>query len=118
MSNFGTLTDYVSGHAMRPATAEEWRRTADVMATGKPDSFTGAWTGSDGRAVYVDGGPDAEVTVNDIRQLGLEAGQAGDGGQVALCEIALGDCDNEDEQDTAWTECARVILDNRANSVA
>jgi hypothetical protein len=114
--NWGTLTDYATGAAVRPATAQEWRRTADKLASRQSDSYTGAWD-EDGQAVWVDGGPDAEVSREDMRQLRDEAGSAGDSEQVALCNAALGETD-EDEQhqpdpDAAWIECASVILDTR-----
>jgi hypothetical protein len=59
-SEYGTVTDYASGEPVRPATRREWQMTADVIASGGPGSYTGAWPDMDGngRAVYVDGGPE------------------------------------------------------------
>jgi hypothetical protein len=57
-TGYGTLTDYATGEAIRPATEQEWRATMDKLASGESDSYTGAWLDADGRAVYVDGGPD------------------------------------------------------------
>lgn len=54
---WGTVTDYNRGTPLRPATREEWQRTADVLRSGAPGSYTGAWEEA-GRAVYVDGGPE------------------------------------------------------------
>lgn len=69
MTSYGTVTDYSTGAAIRPATAAEWRQTAGKLASGESDSYTGAWNDSDGLAVWVDGGPDAEVSDEDIRKL-------------------------------------------------
>lgn len=60
MSGYGTLTDYTTGQPLRDATAAEWQRTADKLASGDSDAYTGAWRDEDGRAVYVDGGPEPE----------------------------------------------------------
>jgi len=110
--DFGTLTDYATGEAIRAATAAEWRRTADAIASGTPQGTFDL----DGRAVWVEFGPDPEVGFYDIAALRDEAGQAGDMGQVRICNTAL------DEEaggyDEARAECVRVILDNRADSVA
>lgn len=46
-----TLTDYLTGEPIRPATREEWQRSADAARTG---DGTGAFT-LDGRAVFVAG---------------------------------------------------------------
>jgi len=46
-----TLTDYLTGEPIRPATREEWQRSADAARTG---DRTGAFT-LDGRAVFVTG---------------------------------------------------------------
>lgn len=117
MSDYGTITDYQTGEAIRPATLPEWRRTADKLNSGESDSYTGAWNDSDGQAVYVAGGPDAEVSDEDIRLLRDAAGSAGDTEQVRLCTIALGDGDEDDEhwtpRDDARLACAQVILDTR-----
>lgn len=117
MSDFGTVTDYHTGTAIRPATAKEWRWTADKLNSGESDARTGAWNDDDGQAVYVDGGPDAEISREDIRALREEAGNAGDGEQARLCACALGEGDEDDEHRTpagdAWYACAQVILDTR-----
>jgi hypothetical protein len=56
---WGMVTDYDRGTPLRPATREEWQRTADILAARHvPGWYTGTWE-EDGRAVYVDGGPDA-----------------------------------------------------------
>ena len=110
MSDYGTLTDYATGEPIRPATAQEWRRTADKLASGDSDAYTGAWD-DDGRSVYVDGGPDAGVTGADIAALEQEAAIAGDSEQVRLCRAATTD-------ETARAECVRVILDARMEMAA
>jgi hypothetical protein len=48
----GTLTDYTTGEAIRPATAAEH---AQSLAAGE----TGAYRDDDGRAVFVAGGPES-----------------------------------------------------------
>lgn len=69
--NFGTVTDYQTGQPIRPATAGEWRRTADTVNDNPgPGNYTGAWTDADGRTVYVDGGPEAEVSEQDVSEDG------------------------------------------------
>ncbi len=104
---YGTVTRYLDGVPLRPATAAEWRRTADMLASSRPGAETGAWVDKDGQAVYVDGGPDAGVSDAGIADLEAEAGSAGDSAMAALCRAALhGDTD-------ARAECARVILDAR-----
>jgi hypothetical protein len=113
---FGTLTDYATGTAIRPATAAEWRATADLVNNGTSAGLSGAWEDQDGRSVWVDGGPECEVSDRDIAELEQEAGQAGDGAQVDLCRKAAekdeyGNVADED----ARAECIRVILDNRVN---
>jgi len=50
----GTVTDYTTGDAIRPATAEELARTEAKLASGDSDAYTGAWTDTDGRTVFVD----------------------------------------------------------------
>ena len=75
-----------------------------------------------------------EITDTDIRDLQIEANDAGDLDQVAICLVALGDdCPDEDEdypiakpattpphcaltQDEAWAECVRVIEDAEAQA--
>jgi len=117
MSSYGIVTDYWTGEQIRPATAQEWRRTADLVSgadMNKPGGYTGAWD-DDGRAVWVDGGPVAEISADDVRALLAEAGSAGDGKMAALCERALID-DGSQESYEAGRECARVILDNRQES--
>jgi hypothetical protein len=52
--SYGTLTDYATGTAIRPATAEELARTEDKLASGDSDAYTGAFLDEDGRAVYVE----------------------------------------------------------------
>lgn len=59
---WGLVTDYSRGTPLRPATREEWQRTMDVLAArGKPGWYTGAWT-ENGRAVYVEGGPECSTS--------------------------------------------------------
>lgn len=102
-TSFGTLTDHATGLAIRPATAAEWRFSAAEVACGND---TGAWE-LEGRAVFTEGGPRAEVDDDDIRELEAEAGTAGDGDQVSLCREAL------DGDSAARLCCATVILDHR-----
>lgn len=109
---FGTVTDYATAQPVRPATVAEWRKTADKLAAGDCDSYTGAWDDEDGRVVYVDGGPDAGISDSDIAELEQAAANAGDSAQVSLCEAAL-----EDDSD-ARRECVRVILDTRIEFAA
>jgi hypothetical protein len=106
---FGTLTDYAAGTPIRPAMAHEWRTSADLVNDGTSAGLSGAWEDGDGRCVWVDGGPEAEVSDRDIAELEQEAANAGDNEQVKLCAAALGG--DED----ARAECVRVILDNRVN---
>lgn len=106
---FGTVTDYKTGDPVRPATAAEWRRTADAVASGQ---YTGAFA-LDGRAVFVDGGPEAGVSDDDIRELEQEAGSAGDLEMASLCRKAL-----DEDDDEARGECVQVILDTRAEFAA
>jgi hypothetical protein len=51
---YGTVTDYTTGAALRPATASELARTEAKMASGDSDACTGAWRDADGRIVFVD----------------------------------------------------------------
>ena len=119
-ATFGTLTDYTTGTAIRPATAEEWRFTALAVNGDKAGGETGAWQDDSGRAVWVDGGPAMDVTGTDIEELGREASQHGDYAQEDLCRIATGTWDPDEPQpageDDARAECVRVILDNRLNA--
>lgn len=114
MTSYGTVTDYSTGQQIRPATGAEWLRTATTLLEERPGSYTGAWDDSDGQAAYVDGGPDMDITPEDIRKLRDEAGTAGDDAQVRLCTIALGEADDSDLDacgpDGAWYECGAVIL--------
>lgn len=111
---WGTLTGYTEGTPLRAATAAEWRASANKLAEGDPAN--GAFDGADGFephvTVFVEGGPDADVTEGDIRDLRDEAGPR-DAEQVRLCDEALGD-----RHGPAWYACAMVILDNRANVAA
>jgi hypothetical protein len=109
-TSYGTLTDYATGEQIRPATAEEWRSTADAISFGTEQ---GIWEDENGRAVWVDGGPQAEVSDDDIRELRGEAAQAGDEAQASLCSIALGEDDGFATREAARAECDRVILDSR-----
>ena len=118
MSDYGTVTDYQTGAPLRPATLKEWRRSADKLNGRESDSYTRAWN-LDGTAVYVDGGPEAEVTREDIRELRDEAGSAGDDEQVRYCTAALGEDEpNPLDPDIAWIECAQVILGTRQEFAA
>lgn len=111
MNNYGILTDYRAGTPIRPATAAEWRRTADRL--GEPgDGYTGTWADpeEDGRIVYVSGGPDADIHPSDIAALADEAGAHGDYEMRRLCKQAL---EGDDTGNPAWDECRKVILDNR-----
>jgi hypothetical protein len=48
------VTDYATGEAIRPATAEELKRTEDKLTSGDTDDYTGTWTDDSGRTVFVD----------------------------------------------------------------
>ena len=50
----GTVYDYATGEAIRPATAEELKRTMDKLNSGDTDAYTGTWTDDSGRTVFVD----------------------------------------------------------------
>ena len=65
-TEWGTLTDYVTGEPLRPATEAEWRKTADVLASGGPGSYPGAWDDEDGTTVWVDGGPEEQPDKSGI----------------------------------------------------
>ena len=106
MTDFGEVTDYFSGVTIRPATAAEWRRTADVTNSGGLGAYTGAWE-EKGIAVYVDGGPDMDVTLKDVARLGREAAAAGDTEQAGMCAHAI------TGHEEAMAGCVKVILDNR-----
>lgn len=116
---FGILTDYATGELIRPATGGEWRKTADAYHGGGAGGYTGAFD-LDGRAVYVDGGPDMHPHRDAIVALRGEAAAAGDDARVLLCDTALavnaGYQATGAEIDAAWGECVRVILDNRATA--
>lgn len=116
MSDWGTLYNHRTGDPIRPATAGEWRKSADALASRYHTSSYGVWRDDDNVVVFVSGGPDDEVNAESIRQLLAEAGLAGDEEMARLCKIALDRLPGDD--DAAWRECARVILDNRMNSVA
>lgn len=53
-SDYGTLTDYVTGEAIRPATRDEWLTS---IRAGE----TGAYRDDDGRDLFVAGGPESEA---------------------------------------------------------
>jgi hypothetical protein len=110
-ANFGTVTDRITGEAIRPATGAEWRRTADLVNGTDAGGETGAWADTDGRAVWVSGGPDPYVYDPDIRDLFDEAGRAGDTPMVALCREAV-------EDEAARAQCVKVILSNRMETSA
>lgn len=119
MKSFGQLTAYATGHCIRPATAAEWRKTAERVSI--HNVHQGFWRDDDGRVVYVDGGPEANITNDDIRALRGEAAAAGDLAQVALCDRALEFADADElvtADDYAWEDCARVILDSRMVTAA
>lgn len=84
ISDYGTVTDYLTGEPVRPATGQEWRRTADKMASDDGDNYTGAWRGSDGRAVYVDGGPEADIAHLRTMRMYLSTPQPAPGPQRKL----------------------------------
>jgi len=108
MSDYGILTDFWTGKPIRPATAAEWRQCADALISRA--AATGLFSLA-GRDVFVEGGPVAEVSDDNIRTLRVKAGAAGDYDQVELCSRAINDADGD-----ARGECARVILDNRQES--
>ncbi len=105
---FGTLTDYATGTPIRPATAQDWLATALAVAEGRPQ---GTWTDPDDetRTVFVEGGPDVEVTDTEIEALEAEAIAAGETARASLCFGAL----HRDE--ISRSDCARVILERRLN---
>lgn len=113
MTDFGKVTDYRTGDYIRQATPAEWRKTADAInLEGHPQGF---WEDQDGRAVWVDGGPDAIVSDSDIRALLDAAGSAGDLSMVTVCGTALADtmATPSHVKYDAYEQCARVILDTR-----
>jgi hypothetical protein len=72
--SWGTLCDYDTGKAIRPATHAEWERTArrvHAAASGGTGSYSGEWPASDADdgdslpadvyVVYVDGGPAIDI---------------------------------------------------------
>jgi hypothetical protein len=69
--SWGTLCDYDTGKAIRPATRAEWERTAHRVhdaACGGMGSYSGEWNASDDDnvpddvyVVYVDGGPAIDI---------------------------------------------------------
>ena len=77
MSDFGTIIDYRTGFTIREATAAEWRKTADKLASGDGDSYTGAWLddAAEGMvsSVWVSGGPEADIYDSDVTALRDEA---------------------------------------------
>jgi hypothetical protein len=108
-TSYGVLTRHADGKFLGQATAAEWRKGADAIASG---NAYGTFLDEDGTTVvYVDGGPRAEVDEDDIAELRDEAGRPGDTAQVILCEQAL-DLGDENTE-AARAECVRVILDNR-----
>lgn len=84
-----------------------------------------------------DSSPGTDITDEDIRQLRVEAGQAGDYVQSRICDIALGDTDPDElalliskmepwmgdkaaiaamTPDEAWGACVQVIEEAQARS--
>lgn len=119
MSAWGTVNDYRTGSMLRDATAAEWRRTADKYNGYDSDAYTGAWADEDGHAVYVSGGPEAEVSDDDIIALHDEAVSAGDAEQVRLCDVAMAPRSTAGpDVAEARAECVRVILDTRMETAA
>jgi hypothetical protein len=123
---FGMLCDYATSTPIRPATAIEWRKSADAELEGGDvngvfDAYSGAFRDDGGHAVIVIGGPPSEVTADDIRVLRDEAASAGDLEQVRLCEVATGDAADSTGSPRgfargngpAFRECGKVILGNR-----
>jgi hypothetical protein len=102
-TSFGTLADYATGDFIRKATPAEWRKSADQVNSGNE---TGAFD-LDGKSVFVNGGPEAEIGDPSIWALRDEAASAGDDAQVSLCELAI------DGNEDAFAKCVSVILDNR-----
>jgi hypothetical protein len=59
-AEYGTLTDYTTGEAIRPATRDEWEMTIQSVRAGHDQ---GVWRDTDindGHPVYVDGGPEGD----------------------------------------------------------
>jgi hypothetical protein len=50
----GSVIDYVTRAVIRPATAEDLKRTEDKLNSGDTDAYTGTWTDDSGRTVFVD----------------------------------------------------------------
>ena len=98
---------------VRPASAEDWRRSADDynLGTGR-----GAWTDANGAEVYVDGGPDLDVSAEDILWYAQERMQAGDRVCYALARMATDAPDNVPERLVyqAQREMTRRVLDDRS----
>lgn len=115
MTAFGTLRDHKTGDEIRPATAEEWRRTADVLRSGVSWAHTGVWEDEPGHGVWVDGGPEPYVSQADVRELRDEAAAAGDLEQVRLCDLALGEAEGRHgvPEGDACRQCETLILDTR-----
>lgn len=111
MSKFGTVMDYKTGEPVREATADEWLLTARQLGSQRSDGYTGAWLDEDRRVYWVDGGPDAEVTFDDVFALGLAAANAGDEKVMRLAAQAIADTEC-----SAWDECREVILNARIDA--
>lgn len=88
--SWGTLCNYDTGLAIRPATRAEWERTAHRVhdaAGGDPGGYSGEWRASDGDdlpddvyVVYVHGGPAVEIdTSSGVPVLVLPVSGEGDG---------------------------------------
>jgi hypothetical protein len=109
-TSYGTLTRHADGKPLGPATAAEWRKGADAIASGNAEGTFRDESGT-GEVVWVDGGPRAEVDDDDIRKLEAEAGQRGDLEQVDDCRTALSG------GYMAREACVSVILGNRVESL-
>jgi hypothetical protein len=127
----GMLCDYATSTPIRPATAIEWRKSADAELEGGDvhgvfDLHSGAFRDDGGHTVIVIGGPPSEVTADDIRALGDDAASAGDLERVRLCEVATGDAADSPRNPRgfaqgngqAFRQCAKVILDSRMTMAA
>lgn len=119
-SRFGTVRDYVTGELVREATGAEWLLTALKTNSGASDSHTGVFTRRGEPLLWVDGGPDTSVTVEDVAALRQAAASAGDLEQVRDCKAALrsswGRLEVGDPE--AFERCAAVILAARVEFAA
>ena len=115
MPDFGTVTVYDTGKPLRSATAAEWLKSATFVNSSAPGRDAGIWHDTstpEDTVVFVAGGPEMTVTLDDIIDLAHEAKAAGDRAQLDVCLDAL------DDNTDAYARCITVILSNRATSAS